>query len=205
MTKRLPGDKRKKTIIRAAIAVFSESNYRVAKIADVAGYAGVTEPVVYRHFASKMDLFLEVLLVMGRRTVERLLEASSNEPNSFKVLESAIWGYISSMDTYRRELKIFFQAISEIDNEKVRGVLQGIYQNYANCFREILKKGVEDGFIDGRVNIDDEGWIVTGHLIQLSTYSVLGLFDQERTTRFICQYINDLRVKEKEVFADRNE
>ena len=195
MMKRLPGEKRKKSIIRAAIAVFSESNYRVAKIADVAGYAGVTEPVVYRHFASKMDLFLEVLRVMGKRTVERLLEASSHEPNSFIMLESAIWGYISSMDTYRRELKIFYQAISEIDNEAVKEVLQEIYKNYANCFTKILKKGVEDGFIDSRVNTDNEGWIITGHLIQLSTYFVLGLYDQERTTRFISQYIIGLRAK----------
>lgn len=196
MPKRLPGEKRKKSIIRAAIAVFSESNYRVAKIADVAGYAGVTEPVVYRHFASKMDLFLEVLLVMGKRTVERLLEASSNEPNSFIMLESVIWGYISSMDTYRRELKIFYQAISEIDNEAVKEVLQGIYKNYANLYMKILKKGVDDGFIDSMVNIVDEGWIIVGHLIQLSTYYVLGLYDQERTTWFISQYINSLKAKE---------
>jgi AcrR family transcriptional regulator len=59
--KRLPLDERRASIIEAAGRLFGERGYAGARLEDVAAAAGVTKPILYRHFASKKDLYLVLL------------------------------------------------------------------------------------------------------------------------------------------------
>src|SRR4051794_15524435 len=115
MSKRLPADKRKRVIIRSAIQVFAESNYRVAKVSEIAKLSGVTEPIVYKHFNSKEDLFIEVLRKMGDKTLKLFISYRSEASGTPReVLKYVIKTYLHSLEKYEKELQIFYQAISEI-------------------------------------------------------------------------------------------
>ena len=50
---------RRQEVILAAIKVFSEKNYNKATTAEIAREARVSEGTIYKHFASKKELFLE--------------------------------------------------------------------------------------------------------------------------------------------------
>ncbi len=52
---------RRALLLDAAVAVFAERGYSGATLADVAARAGVTKPIVYRHFASKDALYVLLL------------------------------------------------------------------------------------------------------------------------------------------------
>src|SRR5439155_12755987 len=58
---RLPAAERRQAILDTACIVFAERSYRGATTAEIARAAGVTEPVLYRHFPSKTDLYLACL------------------------------------------------------------------------------------------------------------------------------------------------
>ncbi len=58
---RLPAAQRRAMIVEAALAVFTTSSYAAATTAELARAAGVSEPILYRHFASKRDLWLACL------------------------------------------------------------------------------------------------------------------------------------------------
>ena len=58
---RLPAAERRQAILEAAMRVFSQGSYAGATTAEIAREAGVTEPVLYRHFASKRDLYFACL------------------------------------------------------------------------------------------------------------------------------------------------
>jgi TetR/AcrR family fatty acid metabolism transcriptional regulator len=66
-----PQREKRRTILRAAIAVFARSGYHTSRVADVAKEAGVAYGLVYHYFGSKEDL-LETIF---RRTWTRMLEA----------------------------------------------------------------------------------------------------------------------------------
>ena len=55
--RRLPADERRRAIVEAALRVFSAGSYAGSTTAEIAREAGVSEPVLYRHFASKRDLW----------------------------------------------------------------------------------------------------------------------------------------------------
>ena len=59
--RRLPADERRRTIVQAALRVFSAGSYAGSTTAEIAREAGVSEPVLYRHFPSKRDLWAACL------------------------------------------------------------------------------------------------------------------------------------------------
>lgn len=58
---RLSAVERRQMIMRAASELFAEHGYRGASIDEIARRSGVSPPVVYDHFASKVDLYGQLL------------------------------------------------------------------------------------------------------------------------------------------------
>lgn len=58
---RLPAVERRSTILNAAGQLFGRRGYDGTTLDDVAAAAGVTKPIVYRHFGSKQGVYLAVL------------------------------------------------------------------------------------------------------------------------------------------------
>jgi AcrR family transcriptional regulator len=67
--RRLPAAERRELIEHAATRVFAEHGYAGASIDEIARRSGVSPPVVYDHFASKLALFTRLL----ERTRDELL------------------------------------------------------------------------------------------------------------------------------------
>ena len=59
--KRLSKEERRELIERAGIAVFAERGFRGASMDEIARRSGVSVPVVYDHFASKLELYRRLL------------------------------------------------------------------------------------------------------------------------------------------------
>lgn len=58
---RLPREQRREQLMAAALQAFVTEGYHAASMDSIAAAAGVTKPVLYQHFASKMDLYLALL------------------------------------------------------------------------------------------------------------------------------------------------
>ncbi|HQP31446.1 MAG TPA: TetR/AcrR family transcriptional regulator [Deltaproteobacteria bacterium] len=59
--KRMRASDRRRQILQTAQHVFAEENYENATTAKIAAAAGITEPTIYMHFKSKLELFMAVL------------------------------------------------------------------------------------------------------------------------------------------------
>jgi AcrR family transcriptional regulator len=55
---RLSAVDRRQAVLDAACETFSAASYRGATTAEIAEAAGISEPILYRHFGSKRELFL---------------------------------------------------------------------------------------------------------------------------------------------------
>ncbi|HSL57175.1 MAG TPA: TetR/AcrR family transcriptional regulator [Acidimicrobiales bacterium] len=74
---RLPAAERRRQLLDVAVEVFAASSFTRASMNDIAEAAGVTKPVLYRHFPSKRALFLEVLADVGSRLRGAVADATS--------------------------------------------------------------------------------------------------------------------------------
>jgi AcrR family transcriptional regulator len=59
--RRLPGAERRELILEAGGRLFGERGYAHVTLDEVAAAAGVTKPILYRHFDSKKALYLTLL------------------------------------------------------------------------------------------------------------------------------------------------
>ena len=59
--KRLPTAGRRALIVEAAGRLFGDHGYDATRLEDVAAAAGVTKPILYRHFDGKQGLYLALL------------------------------------------------------------------------------------------------------------------------------------------------
>ncbi|TNC24089.1 TetR/AcrR family transcriptional regulator [Amycolatopsis alkalitolerans] len=97
--RRLPRAERREQILAAATRAFARAGYAATGLDQVAAEAGVTHVIVYRHFASKADLYRAVLdrakdrlsETVGRGTYDEaaipaLLRAASDDPDGFRLL-----------------------------------------------------------------------------------------------------------------------
>ena len=78
---RLPAAERRRCVLDSAVQVFSRSTYRGATTAEIARECGVSEPVLYRHFTSKRDLYLACLDAAWEHVRGLWEDAVANEPD----------------------------------------------------------------------------------------------------------------------------
>src|SRR5690348_4709294 len=58
---RMAGEDRRRQLLRAAIESFSQRGFSGTKTKDIAAAAGVSEAILFRHFATKDDLYHAIL------------------------------------------------------------------------------------------------------------------------------------------------
>src|SRR3954453_19702708 len=76
--KRIPAAARRELIEGAAARLFAARGYAGTTLDEVAVAAGVTKPMVYRHFGSKKDLYL-ALLARHRDDMPTFFERTAHE------------------------------------------------------------------------------------------------------------------------------
>src|SRR5215471_19758297 len=59
--KRLSSDDRRRQLIRSAVDLFSRHGFNGARTKDIASACGVSEAILFRHFATKEDLYRAIL------------------------------------------------------------------------------------------------------------------------------------------------
>lgn len=59
--KRMSGDARRRQLIQAAIRLFAEKGFQGTTTKEIAAAAGVNEAMIFRHFATKQDLYAAIL------------------------------------------------------------------------------------------------------------------------------------------------
>jgi len=67
---RLPANQRRAQLLDTAAEVFAVRGYSGATTAELAEAAGVSEPIIYRHFKSKKDLFIALVEQTGQETIQ---------------------------------------------------------------------------------------------------------------------------------------
>ena len=67
---RLKAPQRREQLIEVATKIFAKWGYNAATTAAIAEAAGVTEPILYRHFASKQEMFVAITRAMSEQTLK---------------------------------------------------------------------------------------------------------------------------------------
>jgi TetR/AcrR family transcriptional regulator len=169
---RLPAAERRREIVDAALRVFSQGSYSGATTAEIARQAGVSEPILYRHFASKRDLYIECLDDVWRRVRGRIEE-------SIAELGPAE-GWTSIGPATLRDMKVlvpslWMQAITEAgEDAELRAHVRAHMREVHDFFADIVRRVQDEGGIRADRSPDVEAWVFVAGTLLYSIADRLG-------------------------------
>jgi AcrR family transcriptional regulator len=112
---RLPRNARRAQLLEAALQIFVAQGYHAALMDDIAEHAGVSKPVLYQHFPSKLDLYLALLDEHVGDLVARVRAALDGTTDNRQRVTGAITTYFDFVERDGAAYRLVFE--SDLRNE----------------------------------------------------------------------------------------
>ena len=188
-SRRLPADERRRAIVQAALRVFSSGSYAGSTTAEIAREAGVSEPLLYRHFPSKRDLWAACLDAAWEefreafdRASDDLLAARRNGGEGPEPVRGGLLLPTSSARWKKAMMpNLWIQGITEAGEDRetrkhVARHMRAVHDHVAAAIR----RGQGAGLIPADRNADAEAWVmIAGALLRSVADRVGGLLDDD--------------------------
>jgi len=147
-------------VLECACGVFSTGSYRGTTTAEIARRAGVTEPILYRHFASKRDLYLAVLAESWRRLRGVWEQAVADEPDPRFWVGAMGRAYFSAKDPKVLCAELWMQALTEAsDDAEIRRFLRKQMREVHDFVTDVIVRSQQAGGIFEDRDASAEAWI----------------------------------------------
>ncbi len=157
---RLPAPERRAAVLDCACRVFSEGSYRGTTTAEIAGEAGVTEPILYRHFESKRDLYLACLAESWTRTRSLWQAALAAEPDPSLWLATMGRAFLEAEQHRPVVSSLWLQALAEaIEDEAIARYLHDHMREVHAFTAGVIRRAQAAGGIPPDRDAEAEAWI----------------------------------------------
>lgn len=176
--RRLPAAKRKRQIIESARDVFAGQSYGHVGTADLAKAAGISEPALYRHFASKKELFVATLRATGPRLLSIWEEISVDYEDPIETLWAIGVYYYDHLASHATNMKLQFRALSEAEDPDIKDALRENFEAFVGFVADTLDEGKARGIVRTDVNTRLVAWQFLGMGMTLDMMHMLGLKDE---------------------------
>jgi AcrR family transcriptional regulator len=144
-TPRLTKAERKRQLLAHAKNLFVTQGYQATTTEKIAQAAGVSEPVLYRHFANKKALFLEVLEEIRAATLQRWNAETSSLTDPLAKLHAIADMYLGSTREHAVEFRIMHRTLVESDDEEIVTLLRSFYLDSEALLAKIIAEGQQAG------------------------------------------------------------
>jgi AcrR family transcriptional regulator len=162
--KRLTAGARRQAVLAPSCRVFSRSSYRGATTAEIAREAGISEPILYRHFGSKRDLYLACMDEAWRSFRAICEGALAGDP------EKSLGAIADAYMVRGRKIRVidlWIQALNEASEDKViAAAVRKQIREVHDFFADVIRDGQRRGIVHADRDPVAEAWIfVAGGLL----------------------------------------
>ncbi len=185
MRKRAPkrgAHERRRLILEGAHAAFSGSSYARVNTAKLARAAGVSAPALYRYFPSKKHLFLTALKDAGPRLLAIWKHSAENLASPLDVIWTIGLGYYDHVRSHSPVLRLWFQALGEASDPKVRAALGKNFIAAVDFLENNLEKGKAQALVRRDIDCRVAAWHFMAIGLSFDLIHLLGC-DQELDRR----------------------
>jgi TetR/AcrR family transcriptional regulator len=169
---RLSAEARRAAVLDTACSVFSRSSYRGATTAEIAREAGISEPILYRHFGSKRDLYLACLDEAWQTFHEEATQALADDPvGCLGVISDR---YMAKGSKFR-VVDLWIQALTEAsDDPVIAKALRQQIRDMHDFIADVIRDGQQRGVVHTDRDAEAEAWIFVGGGLLATMDSRLG-------------------------------
>lgn len=134
---RMPRKERRAQLLEAALEAFGSQGYHAAAMDEIAERAGVSKPVLYQHFPSKLDLYLAALDTSVAAVLTQCRAAlDSTHDNKLRV-EATVRAFFEYVSSESGAFRLVFE--SDLTNDpQVRERVDRVTAECAAMITEVI-------------------------------------------------------------------
>ena len=136
---------RKRQLLAHAKQLFVTLGYQDTTTEKIARAAGISEPVLYRHFESKKALFLEVLREIREATLNRWRAETAGLTDPLAKLHAIADMYLGTTREHAIEFRIMHRTLIETDDEEIAAFLRSFYLDSETLLAQVISDGQKAG------------------------------------------------------------
>lgn len=109
----MPAVARRAQVLQVAQDLFAREGFHHVSMDDIAEHAAVSKPVLYRHFPSKLDLYLAVVDHRGEALVQRIDRALGQvqaEAGGRAVVRAIVGAYVEFVEQAGESFSLLFES-----------------------------------------------------------------------------------------------
>jgi AcrR family transcriptional regulator len=157
---RLRGEERRALILQSAKRVFARSPYAEASMGDLARESEVTEPMLYKHFGSKKDLFRAVLVEGSAQFLALLRERiwQRAEKDVLDALVHIVDEYSAVITADPETQLMYMQAVTQVGDPEIARCVSKHNRALYELIHQLVESAQEHGFLDPTITVDAATW-----------------------------------------------
>ena len=161
---RLKAPQRRQQLIEVATKLFAEYGYDATTTASIAEAAGVTEPILYRHFDSKQELFVAIVRSVSELTMAQWQEVIGDTADPAEQIRRIAEEFPAHMRELADAYHVIHGALATSRDRKVAAVMKEHYGQIERFFVQIITRGQEAGIFRPQLDPKGPAWqlIMTG-------------------------------------------
>jgi AcrR family transcriptional regulator len=120
--RRLTAEERRTEILDAALSAFSRKGYHAASLDDIAGEAGISKALIYEHFASKQELYGDLIARNARELTQRVAGAlgGMEVESGMERLAAGLDAFFAFVEERRDAWRMLFREAADMETAEVR-------------------------------------------------------------------------------------
>ena len=148
-------ERRRRSILEAALKLFVEKGYRKTKMDMIAEEAGLSKGLLYFYFSSKDQILTEIIKENFRSLFPRLEAILTEEDDPVVQLKKFILTEVDFYTKKRALSRLLYSLLVGYDLDEIKETYKEVFLELHRREREILGKIVERGVSEGKFRASD--------------------------------------------------
>jgi AcrR family transcriptional regulator len=155
---RLKAPQRREQLIEVATKLFARKGHEATTTAAIAEAAGVTEPILYRHFKSKQELFIAIVREMSDQTMRHWHDLIDGVTDPMERIRRVAAGFPSHIQKLSDAYHVLHGALSTSQDPKVLRVMKEHYAQIEEFFVNVISEGQKAGVFHTKMDPRVPAW-----------------------------------------------
>lgn len=145
---RMKAEDRKQQLLDSAARCFAHHGYRGTTTAMIAAEAGVSEPIIYRHFRNKHDLFIALIEQVGDQVFRNWEQATAKARTPLEKLQALMFANPATSDPWTASVyQLLFHASTEVSEPAIQQAIRDHYERYVRSLATVMSEAQQAGQI----------------------------------------------------------
>lgn len=142
---RLKAPQRREQLMEVATKLFAKLGYEATTTAAIAQAAGITEPILYRHFKNKQELFVAIVREMSDQAMRHWRQLVAGEADPTERIRRVAEAFPQHVQKLGDAYNVIHGALSTSRDPKVLKVMREHYQQIEDFFVGVVSEGQTAG------------------------------------------------------------